>query len=181
MATAMLLKCHAALQRFETQLIRTVQTVLWRGPPPAFAMAGMETTQERNDGSSGLDWDGLCWAAVPKKRRSIERRMTRRMQIPKHYENALPKKHIVPCLTCGHWHERSTICGNCYERVKKETAAIRDAMPEEWNYKAPRGEIALIYDGEEDQRPMYEGKYVVEVKKERPLWFSKNLLIKARS
>lgn len=49
--------------------------------------------------------------AVQRDRRSLERRMTRRMQLPGHFEYAIPKKNIVPCLECGHFHEKGSICG----------------------------------------------------------------------
>ena len=51
--------------------------------------------------------NGFMWA-VPKHRRSLERRMTRRMGFGK---VLLPKKNLVVCDTCGHFHPVHTICG----------------------------------------------------------------------
>ena len=43
-------------------------------------------------------------------------------------------------------------------------------------YNVPHSEIAYVYKGEEDDRKMHNGKYIVEMEKTRPEWFSKNLL-----
>lgn len=54
--------------------------------------------------------NGFLWAA-PKKRRSLERRMTRRMGFGK---LLLPKKNLVVCDDCGHFHQVHTVCGKLY-------------------------------------------------------------------
>lgn len=51
--------------------------------------------------------NGFMWA-VPKHRRSLERRMTRRMGFGK---LLLPKKNLVVCDACGHFHPVHTVCG----------------------------------------------------------------------
>ena len=48
--------------------------------------------------------------AVQRDRRSLERRMTRRMQMAGHFEYAVPRKDIVVDLDTGHWKEKGTIC-----------------------------------------------------------------------
>ncbi|ESO94135.1 hypothetical protein LOTGIDRAFT_232409 [Lottia gigantea] len=115
--------------------------------------------------------------AVPRNRRSKEIRRTRKMQITGHYEYALPKNNIVSCLECGHWHEKQTLCGNCYDKVRKETEEMQEAMgTDTLKYSQPQSEVMFLYEGEETEN--VKGKYVVKVDKERPGWFSKNLLTK---
>lgn len=48
--------------------------------------------------------------AVPRNRRTLERRLTRKHHIPQ-FAHAIPKKNIVICLNCGNPHEIQTICG----------------------------------------------------------------------
>ena len=58
---------------------------------------------------------------------------------------------------------------------------MADAMPEHDKlYNHPQKEIAFIYEGKQDDRQKYNGKYIVEVPKKRPDWFPKNLMTKAR-
>ena len=57
-------------------------------------------------------------------------------------------------------------------------------MVESWNsdelkYSHPESEVVYLYQGEEEDRPMYNGKYIVELDKPRPNWWPKNLLTKA--
>ncbi|KAK2190775.1 hypothetical protein NP493_69g05027 [Ridgeia piscesae] len=123
--------------------------------------------------------DGFFWA-VPKARRSLERRRTRRNGSTKLEHWATPRKNIKECLVCGHWHLAHTICGNCYDKVRKETEEMRATMNKnDRDYNAPHTEVVYVYQGEEKDTELLKGKYVVEVDKPRPEWFSKFLLTKA--
>lgn len=98
-------------------------------------------------------------------------------------ETARRKKNIVTCLNCGHPHERETICGKCYSKVKRETAKLKKSMGfDTFQYDQPRQEVAFLYQGEEHlkDQPMYKGRYLVEVKRERPNWFSRDLMKKVK-
>ncbi len=56
---------------------------------------------------------------------------------------------------------------------------MREAISEEDRlYNAPKSEVAYVYKGEEDDRPKYKGKYIVEMDREKAEWFSKSLLTK---
>lgn len=65
--------------------------------------------------------------------------------------------------------------------MRKETDEMRAAMnKDDRDYNAPHTEVVYVYKGEEERdREMLKGKYVVEVDKPRPEWFSKFLLTKA--
>lgn len=55
-------------------------------------------------------FDGILYA-VPKKRRTVERRRKISFGYLKRMEYAQPKHNIVTCPICGDWHEVHTICG----------------------------------------------------------------------
>lgn len=50
--------------------------------------------------------------AVPKFRRTIEKRLKRKYGHPDyHMKILLPKTNLKMCLDCGHHHERGVLCG----------------------------------------------------------------------
>ena len=53
---------------------------------------------------------GNVLLAVQRNRRSLERRMTRRMQMAGHFEYAIPRVDIVADLDTGRWKKKGTIC-----------------------------------------------------------------------
>jgi large subunit ribosomal protein L32 len=116
-----------------------------------------------------------------KHRATIERRRIRRhsdlpMSLMTKY--GTPRQDLHQCLECGTWHEKKTICGNCYDRIRKETQAIKDSYPnkDEFNYNHPQQEIVYVYKNENSITD--QTKRIVEIPRERPTWFSKNLIPK---
>jgi len=116
-----------------------------------------------------------------KHRATIERRRIRRhsdlpMSLMTKY--GTPRQDLHQCLECGTWHEKKTICGNCYDRIRKETEAIKDSYPnkDEFNYNHPQQEIVYVYKNENHISD--QTKRIVEIPRERPTWFSKNLIPK---
>lgn len=55
---------------------------------------------------------------------------------------------------------------------------MQEAIQQELQLEPVEKEVVVLYEGEKDERPdeTYEGKRIVEIKKPRPAWFSKNLL-----
>lgn len=98
---------------------------------------------------------------------------------------ATPKTNIKACLDCGDYHEIGTICGSCYAKVKAETKSLQEEMfkNDSFKYEYPSSEVAFLYKGEEGAKENLErqNKVVVEVPKERPSWFSNNLLSKVNT
>jgi len=124
-------------------------------------------------------FDGFLWGAVPKSRRSRERRATRQHGLHKVRDYMTPKRNLIECLDCGVYHEAHSICGACYQKVREETEAMKASMdPEARLFNVPHTEVVYVYKGEESERKMFNGKYVVEVDRPRPEWFPKNLLTK---
>jgi large subunit ribosomal protein L32 len=128
------------------------------------------------------NWTGITWA-TPKTRRSVERRWRRRFGDPRWAAtggcNMLkPKKALITCDTCGNHHEHFTICGYCYAIVKKETEELQKKVRETLLLSPVREEIELVYANEKEtmNEKEFMGKRIVEIDRERPAWFAKNLL-----
>lgn len=112
----------------------------------------------------------------------------------------LPKTNLRVCNQCGHDHEVGVLCrklipqlikyqqivnanilpANCYKKVKEETEAMQEAIQAELKLDPVDKEVVVLYDGEKGKSPeMWQGKRIVEMKRPRPLWFSKNLTEKS--
>lgn len=121
--------------------------------------------------------DGFLYA-VPHHRRSIERRLKRKFGHPDYVLKILtPKTTIRVCNTCGDNHEVGVLCPTCYKRVKEETKAMQEQIISNLQLDAVDKEVVVLYDGEKSQQSddFWQGKRIVEMKKSRPSWFSKNL------
>lgn len=59
-----------------------------------------------------------------------------------------------------------------------ETKEMQDKIQESLGLEPIEKEVVVVYQGEKDDKPTeyWEGKRIVEMKKVRPNWFSKNLL-----
>lgn len=115
--------------------------------------------------------------AVPTHRRTLEVRMSRRLAYRWRYH---VKKNIKICDVCGHYKEAHTICGNCYAKVKLETEAIKEAIQEKLKLDPVDREVVVVYENEILDENLVPGTRIVEIKKESPPWFSRNLLTKTR-
>lgn len=63
--------------------------------------------------------NGILWA-VPKKRRTIEKRLSRRFGVEKYFwKPPVPKTNLLICVNCGHNYEAGRLCGKsyCYKTV----------------------------------------------------------------
>lgn len=64
--------------------------------------------------------DGILWA-VPKHRKSIERRLKAKYGHPKYHMKIMsPKTTLRTCMQCGHDHEVGVLCRKCYFPKKKK-------------------------------------------------------------
>lgn len=65
----------------------------------------------------------------------------------------------------------------CYKKVLDETKAMQEKIQEELKLEPVEKEVVVLYEGEKDEKPteFFDGKRIVEMKKPRPSWFSKNL------
>lgn len=127
--------------------------------------------------------DGFLWA-VPKSRRSVERRQKRKYGDPEKWKNQKTIRkleHLLVCDTCGNFREMGIICAHCYDKVRKETESIKEKIMKKLHLKPIESEVVVLYDGEkvEESEKFWRGKSIVEMEKPRPQWFSKNLLQKS--
>ncbi|KAH8340910.1 large ribosomal subunit protein bL32m [Drosophila kikkawai] len=174
-----------------TNFIRNVERLFLPhgGHPPALALAGF---QHEHSGLSGqkssqefslkqLIGDGIFWA-VPKHRRSVEKRLKRKFGYPEYVWKPLrEKRNIRSCLQCGHDHELGVLCPFCYQKVLKETELMQEKIQENLGLDPVDKEVIVLYEGEKAEQSAEElkGKRIVEMKKPRPMWFTKNLLQKS--
>jgi large subunit ribosomal protein L32 len=91
------------------------------------------------------------------------------------------KTHLKVCDACGNHCEVGIICPHCYDKVRKETEAIKDKILKKLHLKPVDSEVIVLYDGEnvEKTEEFWKGKRIVEMEKPRPQFFSKNLLQKS--
>lgn len=165
---------------------------------PALSAGGQDVSRTQSNRSMLDSWkEHILWA-VPKHRRTIERRLKRKYGTPGlHMKILLPRTNLRVCNQCGHDHEVGVLCrefllisdtkgenqliiislsANCYMKVKEETEAMQDAIQAELKLDPVDKEVVVLYDGEKDKpSEMWQGKRIVEMQKPRPLWFSKNL------
>lgn len=122
--------------------------------------------------------DGILWA-VPKHRRSIEKRLKRKFGVPKYdWKPLRVKEHLRVCMHCGHDYEAGVLCPNCYDRVRKETTEMQEQIQEQLGLDPVDKDVIVLYENERQHIKLedLEGKRIVEIPKQRPPWFTKNLL-----
>lgn len=92
-----------------------------------------------------------------------------------------PKTNIMTCLECGSYHEKGTLCGKCYEKVKLETQKVQEEMlkNDQFKYNYPNKEIKFVYQGEEKE--LKSNELIIEVPSKRPSWFNSDLITKVTS
>ncbi|XP_060077237.1 large ribosomal subunit protein bL32m-like [Ylistrum balloti] len=121
-----------------------------------------------------LNGSGIMWSShqTQRSRRSRERRQTRRFGFTYLNKRQNIQTDIVSCLHCGGFHKRNTICGTCYDMVRKETQEMMKKIGDHLEYDSPHSELAVIYEGEEEEREKLHDKFIVQMDKPRPKWFS---------
>ncbi|KAL0882478.1 hypothetical protein ABMA27_000947 [Loxostege sticticalis] len=165
------------------QIERNVIYSLFGQPPRELALAYVHnpppTPAPRKFSIKDIIGDGYLMA-VPKFRRTIERRLKRKYGTPEYNQKILlPKTNILVCKECGHHYESGRLCGNCYKKIESETKEIKAKIVEKLGSSPIDKEVIVLYEGEnvpDQPQEFWKGKRIIEMKKERPQWFSKNLL-----
>ncbi|XP_039490368.1 39S ribosomal protein L32, mitochondrial [Drosophila santomea] len=170
-----------------TNLFRNLESLFLPhgGHPPALALAGFQHEHSHRSSQEfslkQLIGDGILWA-VPKHRRSVEKRLKRKFGYPEYNWKPLrEKRNIRSCLQCGHDHEMGVLCPFCYQKVLKETELMQSKIQETLGLDPVDKEVIVLYEGEKAEQTSDElkNKRIVEMKKPRPMWFTKNLLQKS--
>ncbi|XP_026293577.1 39S ribosomal protein L32, mitochondrial [Frankliniella occidentalis] len=178
-ASNMLRRISSAVTKFENSIESLLQQFL--PPGPGFALAGVEQPFTKLPGicfpSAKKIWEDAILAAVPRNRRSIERRLTRRFGNPDyHYKMIFMKKNLQSCATCGNFHEPGLLCPHCYSKVIQETKEISDKIQETLKLEPIEKDVIVLYENDKVSPEFFEGKRIVEMEKPRPQWFSSNLM-----
>ncbi|XP_053678424.1 39S ribosomal protein L32, mitochondrial isoform X2 [Anopheles nili] len=168
--------------------IRSLESYIFGGNgfPPALAQVDcmpMHASSNPKKAFSLRDLigDGLLWA-VPKHRRTVEKRHKRKYGSPQYkLKIFLPKTHLRSCATCGSDHEVGVLCPVCYKKIRTETELMQENIQKELGLDPVDKEVVVLYDREKDEQPdeFWQGKRIVEMEKRRPMWFSKNMLQKS--
>ncbi|CAH1710966.1 39S ribosomal protein L32, mitochondrial [Aphis gossypii] len=157
--------------------------ILGQTPPPALSFASpIETLKPSIPALTNIErlfGDSIFWA-VPKHRRSIEKRLKRKFGcIDDFYKMLLPRTDLFTCNQCGHSYQRRHLCPNCYKRVKDETTELQEVIEKELGLEPIEQEVVVLYKGERTKQPVeefFKGKRIIELKREKPSWFCRNLL-----
>ncbi|XP_053603778.1 large ribosomal subunit protein bL32m [Plodia interpunctella] len=167
------------------QLERNIFHRIFGGPPREFAIANV--AENKNTGIHSklslkdIIGDGML-LAVPKFRRTVEKRLKRKFGSPDYvWKMLVPQTNIRVCRDCGHHHENGRLCENCYSKIKVETEEIKQKIQEKLGSGPIEKDVIVLYEGdntEEQPQEFWNGKRIIEMQKERPQWFSKNLLQK---
>ena len=185
----------SSVTRFSNSLSNTLNTlvkalVITNQPPQlgwalapvdsSFQHQNIKSTSERAKELLDEIFDSLLWA-VPKRRRSVFVRVRRRLGVENysHGTSVLKPKNLIPCQVCGNFMEIGYLCEHCYQENCKETQLIQEAMIKDHGIYPIEHEYAPLYKGEEKvNKPGFK---FVEIQKERPQWFSSNLLSRPTS
>ncbi|XP_054734504.1 39S ribosomal protein L32, mitochondrial [Anastrepha obliqua] len=167
----------------------------YRGQPPTqLAVAGFPSFELNSPRTSAdteksgrfslkeLLGDGILWA-VPKHRRTIEKRLKRKFGVPEYNWKPLTvKTNLRNCNQCGHDHELGVLCPHCYKKVEQETRLMQDKIQEKLGLEPVEHEVVVLYEGEKFEKYAdaadEKNVRIVEMQKPRPVWFSKNLMQK---
>ncbi|CAK9795838.1 39S ribosomal protein L32, mitochondrial [Anthophora plagiata] len=181
MASSVFNRLYRAFKTFD----QVIDTILGRNLPLGSLYAiecnAINQVQPKNVPARSLKDilnDAILWAA-PKKRRTIERRLCRRFGVPdRHWKPPVPKTNLMMCRKCGHDYEGGTLCGYCYEIVKKETQEMQEVIQSSLGLDPVEKDVIVLYEGEKEhlREDFWKNQRIVEMPKKRPEWFHQNLL-----
>ncbi|WKX99976.1 hypothetical protein Q1695_014671 [Nippostrongylus brasiliensis] len=148
-----------------------------RFPPlaPAVALDSHSPTGpvQRGYGLTEMIEDMRILLGVPKRRTAKPKKQTRKFS----YTRLLsPTNDLVTCGSCGSLHEKDTICGKCYEKVRELTNEIKRKMMAYNPYKGERQDKQVFVRFSNDEvveDGVLNGKRVIEMERERPTWFKR--------
>ncbi|KAG0715012.1 39S ribosomal protein L32, mitochondrial [Chionoecetes opilio] len=163
-----------------------ILTLFPKGPQPMLAAVGYPSSihlKVKDVPESLLEdpkEEGFLWA-VPKHRRSRERRLIRKFGLESKHNKMLPYRKLLTCDSCGHVHEPGRLCPNCYAQNKKVTQAMQEAMVAMQGLNPVEHDALPVFKGEKVNTSdgFLEGKRIFEVPEERPKWFSSRLKVKS--
>ncbi|KHN76492.1 putative 39S ribosomal protein L32, mitochondrial [Toxocara canis] len=145
---------------------------LWSRLCPALTPISCDATNASNRayGVEDLLNDFRIVFGVPKFRTSKPKKQTRKFSYNKLYSL---KTNLVTCQNCGEYHEVHTICGKCYEKVRKVTNEIKAKMMNYNPYKGEKQDKEVHVRFADDSEEVIGDKRIIELESPRPTWFKK--------
>lgn len=178
MSTKLVNRFNDILSKLENKIISEFFNKLTPGLCSVNLPSEKQTSTKSTPTIKDIWNEGILWG-VPKHRRSLEKRLSRKFGWPEYnWKPLVPKTNLKACRACGHFHETFTICGHCYAKVRDETKEMQ-AIAEEANKLNPvKNAIVFMYEGESKSasQGFWKGQQILEVPKKRPSWFHQNLL-----
>ena len=149
---------------------------------PELALAGVPQALPMPNKTEDQFSDSILWN-TPKRRKTIERRTFAKygsLEWGTVKYQRVNKKIRVDNNT-AEFFELGKLAPKTYEKIMEETKAIQEKMKDSFQrqFTPQNKEIVVMYENEE-KREEDENKIPVEMKKERPPFFSPNLMQKAR-
>lgn len=119
------------------------------------ALVGAPTLQPSTKQSSYLNdllGDSILWA-VPKRRRTLEVRRTRRFGLWKGVNTKMipMKTNLLTCIECGGAYEAGHLCNTCYEKIKEITLAMQEEIQKKLGFSPVEKEVAVLFKGEKKE------------------------------
>jgi len=123
---------------------------------------------------------GILWN-TPKKRRSLEVRKRKSFGMLEwgSYKKLRPNRRLRVDHQTGHYFELGKLEVKSFLEIMEETKAIQAKMREAFGLGPKDKEVAVAYADETDKFGNIDGVKVVEMEKERPSFFSKQLMQKS--
>ncbi|KAG6441508.1 hypothetical protein O3G_MSEX001829 [Manduca sexta] len=136
------------LRNVERSLINSI----FHNPPKELALAYVHQRDtvipSKKFSIKDIVGDGFL-LAVPKFRRTIEKRLKRKYGSPEYvWKMLIPKTNIKVCHECGHYHEQGRLCEKCYKRVQEETRKIKNKIQEKIGNSRIEQDVIVLYEGE---------------------------------
>ncbi|XP_023338684.1 39S ribosomal protein L32, mitochondrial [Eurytemora carolleeae] len=159
-----------------------VESIIYRFMDPGLALVAPVPLQ-RHLVQNCDNWlnPSILWN-TPRRRRCLEKRQTRRFGSLEWGTYKLPRinQKIRVDHKTGEYFELGKLAPLTYTRIMEETKAIQKKMQETFGTGTPKDQdVVVLYKGEQTQVP---DKYrIVEMERERPSFFSSNLLQKTRA
>merc|ERR1712080_71934 len=159
---------------------------LFRDPrSPEFALIGGAQIKLPNSLVENDSMERAILWNTPKHRKTLEKR-DRAKYGGKHWGSMklmLKNQRIRMDNRTGEFFELGRLAPDSYKKAMEETRKIKDKVSEAFeNGLKPRNqEVRVLYKNETDEEAEKNGKRIIEMEKERPAFFSPNLMQKART
>ena len=174
----------ALIARISRVLTDTRQMLLEVFRDPRYPQLALVGAQQKlpliDEGENSLLERSIVWN-TPKRRKTVEKRTMKKYGIKEWgtYKLFERNKKIRVDHRTGEFFEFGRLAPEAYKKVMAETLAIQKKMKDAFGFDPKDKEVVVLYKDERDENAVKDGKRVIEMEKERPSFFSANLMQKA--